>query len=424
MTEPTRAAAARSLGVRFLASYFVLYAFPYPIGELPLIDKLAQLYDRAVESMVLTVGANVIGIESISTTQNGSGDRTYDYVLLFCQLGLAVAATLVWTLVDRKSQHRERVLEGVRIYVAVFLGMQMLEYGFLKIFQLQFLSPPPGELAKSYGESSPMNLLWTFMGVSGPYQMAAGFLEFVPGVLLLFRRTRVVGALVLVAVLANVVLLNLCFDVPVKLFSIHLWLMALFLAAPALPRLAATLVLERPVPSAPAPRLFESERTRRAAIIVYAILLCVLAYRSLDPHWRYHVEEASLPAEAIAVRDLFDVAEMTADGQALPPANAARWKRVWIRARQIRIVRTDGTSQVYRAAQDIRGPGALELRRMTDQPDARRATLALRAVRGGYVLEGDVEGTRVVARLARIGSNSSLLMTRGFHWVSDEAFNR
>jgi hypothetical protein len=51
----------------------------------------------------------------------------------------------------------------------------------------------------------------------------------VGGALLLFRRTTTAGALVLIAVLTNIVTLNFSCDVPVKLFSSHLLLMAVSL---------------------------------------------------------------------------------------------------------------------------------------------------------------------------------------------------
>lgn len=42
-----------------------------------------------------------------------------------------------------------------------------------------------------------------------------------------------------VAVMANVFMLNLCYDVPVKLFSFQLLLLAIVVAAPDVPRLVA-----------------------------------------------------------------------------------------------------------------------------------------------------------------------------------------
>lgn len=77
-----------------------------------------------------------------------------------------------------------------------------------------------------------MHLLWTFIGQSRMYMVFGGLMEAIPGALLLFRRTSTVGLLGAATVLLNVVMLNFGYDVPVKLYSVHLLLMALFLLLP------------------------------------------------------------------------------------------------------------------------------------------------------------------------------------------------
>jgi hypothetical protein len=71
-----------------------------------------------------------------------------------------------------------------------------------------------------------------------------------PATLLLFRRTATLGAMASAAVLLNIVMLNFCYDVPVKLYSLNLLLMAIFLMLPDLGRLANLLVLNRPAAAA------------------------------------------------------------------------------------------------------------------------------------------------------------------------------
>jgi hypothetical protein len=267
-----------------------------------------------------------------------------------------------------------------------------------------------------------MHLLWTFMGFSRPYTMFAGFMEAIPGVLLLVRRTATTGAVLLLAVLANVVLLNLCYDVPVKLLSIHLWLMALFLAAPAIPKLVAILVGTRPVGPAFDPPFFTRRKPRIIAASLYAVLVAAMAYDTINTLWTDGRESA----QALGVRDLFDVEEMTIDGVPQPPvpANGSRWRRVWIRAKAIRVYWMDGRSEIYVASDEIKGPMTLVLRLATDNKGVQRARLDLRQDGAGYVLAGDFEGKRVHAHLTTMPREKSLLMTRGFHWINDVPFNR
>jgi hypothetical protein len=79
-----------------------------------------------------------------------------------------------------------------------------------------------------------MGLAWTYVGFSKAFSAFTGWSEVVCGVLLLFRKTNLMGSLLSLAVMGNVVVINFCFDVPVKLFSSMLELMALYLAWPYL----------------------------------------------------------------------------------------------------------------------------------------------------------------------------------------------
>src|ERR1044071_6897724 len=87
------------------------------------------------------------------------------------------------------------------------------------------------------GGTSPMRLMWAFMGYSLPYTVFAGLAEVTGGVLLLWRRTATLGALVVAIVMTNVVLMNLCYDVPVKLFSTLLLVFAIAIGLPDARRL-------------------------------------------------------------------------------------------------------------------------------------------------------------------------------------------
>ncbi|MFC4453353.1 hypothetical protein [Deinococcus sonorensis] len=125
----------------------------------------------------------------------------------------------------------------------------LLSYGLAKFSFGQFGLLSPGQLNHTYGQTSPMFLLWTFMAASPGYQLVGGVAEVQPALFLLHRRTVTLGALIAVVTITNVFALNMAYDVPVKLFSFHLLLAALVLAAYDLPRLLA-LFTGRVVPAA------------------------------------------------------------------------------------------------------------------------------------------------------------------------------
>jgi hypothetical protein len=103
----------------------------------------------------------------------------------------------------------------------------MFLYGFVKIFKLQFASASLTHLLEPLGDFSPMGLAWTYMGFSKSFNVFVGFLEVLGGLLLIPRRTQTLGSFIVMGVMTQVVVMNFCYDIPVKLFSLHLVSMAL-----------------------------------------------------------------------------------------------------------------------------------------------------------------------------------------------------
>jgi len=127
------------------------------------------------------------------------------------------------------------------------LSTALITYGFNKIYAFQMPSPSLFKLSTPLGNLTPTELLWNFMGASPTYQMIAGWLEFLPGILLLFRRTQLFAALVAAGVLLNVWLMNMCYGVCVKNLSFHLLAISCVIILPDASRLFRFLVLQQPV---------------------------------------------------------------------------------------------------------------------------------------------------------------------------------
>jgi len=135
---------------------------------------------------------------------------------------------LVWSVVDRRRMEYRVLLEWLQRTVSLLLAYVLFSYGTDKVFPLQFgrLSQVRSERV---GDLDRFNMLWTFMAASTPYTVFSGAMEILAGLLLLVRRSETAGALLSIGVLTNVLVLNLAYDVPVKLLSSHLRVFALFL---------------------------------------------------------------------------------------------------------------------------------------------------------------------------------------------------
>jgi uncharacterized membrane protein YphA (DoxX/SURF4 family) len=234
------------IAFRFSFLYWLLYIVPsagavslfslLPFGGIG--NTLASWFGWPLARLAHVVGVHVFHLSGGAADWHptGSGDTAMQYTLVFCIAVIAVAGTIIWSAIDeRRGGRREyrTAYAWLRLALRITLAITLLGYGFAKVFPGQFgAGPDLAQLNETYGQSSPMHLLWFFMGFSRPYAIFGGLTEVVPGVLLLFERTETIGALGAAAVMLNVAVLNFCYDVPVKLYSGHLFVMSLFLLLP------------------------------------------------------------------------------------------------------------------------------------------------------------------------------------------------
>jgi hypothetical protein len=241
-TEQKCWSAATRFGFRFAFVYLILYNFPFPLN-VPGAYRASSWYELVLHKAVPWVGAHVLRLKTPITNFSGaSGDKTYDYVLALCFLVIALAISLVWSFGDRKRSNYELMDAWLRVYIRFALGTALVGCGSVKLFPSQFSSPAVFTLSETFGQASPMGLLWTFMGISRPYSIFAGAAEFASGVRLFVPWTEARGAILSAAVMINVVALNFCYDVPVKLYSLHLLLMCLFVGWSGIMRVLSLLV--------------------------------------------------------------------------------------------------------------------------------------------------------------------------------------
>lgn len=419
---------------RFAFVYFILYNIPAPLSELPGLGFVGVPFERAWSALTELFARRALHLPLKASEATGSGDSLFSYVQHLVNLLVSVVITAVWSLAARERRAYPRLHEGLRVYLRLVLALIMFGYGFVKIFKSQFPAPSDAQLLKTYGDSSPMNLLWTFMGYSTPYTIFAGVMEVVPAALLLARRTTTLGALLLLVVLSNVVLLNLCYDVPVKLYSAHLWLMALFLVLPEAPRLWRAVVLGRAVPARTPPPPLARGRLRGVGHALYLLLALVVTGKTARDAWTGYRSYGD-GAAASPLHGAYDVEEMTLAGQTLPPllTDKRRLRRVAISKRGVTFFPMEGPREALRSTKEITdaaGPIQLDLSTWSDASHRRRGLLELTKLPGEgaaplrLLLQGQWEGAPLRLRLVRVDARGSLLMSRGFHFVNEVPFNR
>lgn len=157
-------------------------------------------------------------------------DSTGMYVHVFNMLMIALVVSLAWTYFSGVRSH-QRLQYWFIVYVRYFLALQLLIYGFSKVFKAQFYLPEPNILYTPMGQLYPDILYWSSMGVSRSYSIFLGFAEVVAALLLFFRRSTMAGAVCSLFIMINVLAINLAYDISVKLLSLFLLLLSLYLVS-------------------------------------------------------------------------------------------------------------------------------------------------------------------------------------------------
>jgi hypothetical protein len=407
---------------RLFLVFFFLQIFPYPIDALPSLEAVGTWHRQGLQALVLWIAKVTFGT-AFDPSPTGSSDTPYRYLQAATLFVLAFVAALVWTIVRRGAPVKPRLEDPLRAYLRFGLGATLLVYGWGKVFPVQMSAPGPDRLLLPLGESSPMGMVWNFMGTSAAYQTFTGVGESLAGFLLLWRRTAVLGALLGAGVMANVVALNFCFDVPVKLSSSMYLLMLLFVLAPHAKRLAAIFLLHRPA-ALPELTPFPVRRTwlRRTLAAVY---LAFAAWVTIEPALQAyrHLTTFGRLAKPGPLDGFYRVESFSRNG-VLDRANedAARWVRMGItKGRLGTIVRADGQPVRYYLAV-VPKKKMLAFSSYTD-PSAEPVLTYTEPQPGLLRLEGDFEGAKTIVLLRR-QPDPGLLMTRGFHWINEVPLNR
>jgi uncharacterized membrane protein YphA (DoxX/SURF4 family) len=414
------------IAFRFFFSYWMVYNFPFPLSAIPGTAWLTGKYVQMWHAIEVWVGQHILHLSyPITVFAGGSGDTTSDYVQALCNLVLGVTAAVVWSVLDRKRAQYQKLHEWLHLYLRIVLGATLLSYGASKVIKTQF---PPlflSTLVESYGESSPMGLLWSFMEYSGPYTVFTGAVEMVAGILLFVPRLSLLGGLLGAAAMGNVFMLNMSYDVPVKLYSFHLLIMSAFLVAPDLRRLASFFVFNRTVEAAAPPPLFKRLWLNRA-VLGLQLLLCLVfcgtfLFRSYNRAKLYGFLSPKPPLYGI-----WSVEEFTIDGELRPPliTDDLRWQRVIFDRfpGTVALQKMSGDRLRYVLNLDI-AKKQFALSKRTD-PNWKSELTVEQPQTDQLLLDGKMEGHQIHARLHLQPETKFLLLNRGFHWINEYPFNR
>jgi hypothetical protein len=437
------------IGFRFIFCYFMLYLFCNgnctiftPLDRIPWVgDVISGWFFKPFGPLTQWLGHTVFHLSGVAAIWHGggSGDTAQNWILVGVFAAIALVATLIWSLLDRKRESYPVLYAWLRFIIRLMVGVSMLWYGFDKVFPIQMQPPTLGVLTEPFGQMSPDSLLWSMLGAMPVYEMICGWAEVIAGVLLLVRRTSLAGALLTTFIMTNVLLYNLFYDVPVKLFAAHLVLFTLFVVLGDVVPLFRFFVLnELAQPKGvwvPPVSRASILKAMTIAEICYLVLALVTEANAINNRWTLF--QAGLkPSPLIgawAVTNAAPAPIKTAEDRAWTNIYFDNTYRAMVRDTSGQLWRYNLKYDAAKATIEMRGP--LDLTRFAwkvDDPDhltftaVRTGNMSLNSTR--VTAEGkDVPGAKPVSpamaetlRLERQPTpRNYVLYQRGFHLVNE-----
>lgn len=335
----------RCAGILFV----LLFLISFPFGSAFLLPDPGHYTGSLFRRMAAFTGRYLFHMPSGYTGEIAS-DTIGMYINLLVVAMMALVLSIPVTLyLCRKKISPERLYRAFRIVISYYLALQLLRYGWNKVFKTQFYLPEPNTLFTTVGDTPRDLLYWSTMGLSRSYSLFMGLIEVVPAFLLFFRKTRSIGAFILSAVLLQVAIVNFSFDISVKVYSCFLLMLALLIAMPVYRLLFRFFILEQ--------RTFSQQKVAETAYrhrlwttLLQAGVICWFLLDSLWPYLRsgnYNDDLVVRPP----LHGAWQVDHFSRNGDTMRSRNAA-WDKAFVHRRGYFIIQQQGAMKDYKLYYD------------------------------------------------------------------------
>ncbi len=399
------------IALRFCVLYFSLLIFPWPLNFIPGTENLFDHYNDIWLKIVPWVGKKLflVDVEGIDSSK-------YFFVQTFSALYMALVGTALWSVIDKSRENYQKLHFYFASFVRIYMAFEILTYGFAKIFQSQFPFPDLEQLVEPLGNFSPMQLAWAYMGYSPAYNYFTGGLEVLAGLLLISRKTSMAGTLLYLAIMINVVMMNFCFDIVVKIFSSELTLMGIFMLTPDLPRLNNLFFHNK---DAEAIDLYPVEQHKTVKLIQKGLKILILGpcfiYNFMIGYNKAneaHHEGPHPPLYGIYYADDFSKNRKT-----LEPlkTNCGRWYRLIVQYKNYARLENMCSKKIYMKlnVDSVHKTGTMI--NSKDSTDIFRFNYSVH-IKGHMIMWGIHNFDTITIGFTRVNQDSFLLKKKIFHW--------
>ncbi|MEO6611415.1 MAG: hypothetical protein ABIT05_04760 [Chitinophagaceae bacterium] len=317
---------------RFIFVFVLLFILSVPFPH-PYLLNPPSVVSPFFENLVKWTGDHVFKIRHPYSNRLIS-DSTGLYIHLAILFFISLITAVAWGIIDKRKKSYPILAYWFRVGISYYLAFYLMSYGFNKLFKRQFYIPEPNTLFTTMGNTYRDLLYWSSMGVSRPYNIFLGSLELLAGILLLFRKTRLIGSLLAISILLNIVAVNLSYNINVKIFSCFLLWLALLVMAPAAKRLYNFFFTGNKMPAAAwepqyvSPVMSRVYITGKVLVIGYMLWCLLVVYIKSG---NFNDDQATRPP----FHGAYEVISFSKNNDTLPPllSDTYRWKRVFIHRR-------------------------------------------------------------------------------------------
>lgn len=222
--------------------FFVIYSTPWDPGFYKLLWSIdyAHFNYRHQTEIVAFFNPQFINIYS-----EGGFFGLASYVNLLFVLLISIIGAAIWGYFDKSRKEYNLLYYWVRVFARYRVAYGVIAWGYKKIFIMQMPFPNVGLLHTNFIDFFAKRLYWEGLGIAPHYEVFLGFAEFLPGILLLFRKTTTLGAALALAVIGNVAIANHAYDIGEHVPAATLALLSLFILWYDLPRIIKLLVFQQ-----------------------------------------------------------------------------------------------------------------------------------------------------------------------------------
>lgn len=315
----------------FTLLFIVSFSFPHQI-----IPDVGYYFSGLFKPLALFTATYLFGV------QNPVPELISDSALLYANTFNLILLSGVFSLLFNRFYNNTTYYNHIFYWFVVamryYLALQLFVYGFNKIFKWQFYVPEPNTLFTTVGDSYKDILYWSSMGSSWWYTFFSGLIEVIAGVLILFQRTLILGGLLSIAIMLNVFMINIGFDISVKLYSLFLLMVSFIILIPYNKKIVQFFFHHQQIDHSYAGRISTGMSLNTYRIVKTIVVLWLMAdstfiYFSTG---NFNDDKAQRPP----FHGAYEVETFVENNDTIPPLNNhwARWKRIFIHSRGYFIV--------------------------------------------------------------------------------------